>query len=430
MGLPYCPLPAISRILRAMMDLPGMEENGAMDGMEETEREVTGAPAGEQMGPGRGSVYRILLPLLLLFLAGGALALWWWRGSGGDGEGGRPGILYLAWDEAEQPQLFLTRDMGETTRQLTEAERGVQAYAPSPDGQRIAYSTGRADGGADIWLVTVEETEARLLLGCEEAVCSNPVWRPDGRLLLYERREVGNVDEEAALPRLYWLDLDNGESVPLFQEEEAWGQQARFSADGRWLAYVMPLWQQVRVVNVQTNEIVTIANDLGESVVWHPRLPAFLFTDMFFYQGESFVTHIYRADLPEAGELPEEGALPEENVTSLSGEGGYSDSAPSWSPDGSRLAFGRKLPGTPTGRQIWVMDGDGGNQQRVTENVTLQFSRPLWLPDGERLLVQRFNIETPAEPPGIWLVDVGSGRLEEVVTPGFQAIPLPGSANE
>jgi len=403
-----------------------MEENG---GMEERAQEMRDAPAGEEMGPGAGSIYRILVLLVLLLLAGGALALWWW-GPGGDSQSDRPGILYLAWDEAEQPQLFLTRDLGETTRQLTEAEGGVQAYAPSPDGQRIAYSAGRVDGGADIWLVTVDGTGAQLLQACEAAVCGGPVWRPDGRLLLYERRELGNAGEEAVLPRLYWLDPANGESVPLFQEEEAWGQQAQFSADGRWLAYVMPLWQQVRVVNVETNEIVSIANDLGESVVWHPRLPTLLFTDMFFYQGESFVTHIYRADLPEEGTLLEEGALPEENVTNLSGEGGYSDSAPRWSPDGSRLAFGRKLPGTATGRQIWVMDGDGSHQQRVTEGVTLQFGRPLWLPDGERLLVQRFNIETPAEPPGIWLVDVGSGRLEEVVTPGFQAIPLPGSANE
>ena len=344
-------------------------------------------------------MYRVLLPVVLLLLAGGALALWWW-GPGENSQSDRPGILYLAWDEAEQPQLFLTRDRGETTRQLTESVHGVQAYAPSPDGQRIAYSAGRVDGGADIWLLTVGGAEARLLLGCEEAVCSNPVWRPDGRLLLYERREVGRAEEEVALPRLYWLDPANGESVPLFQEEEAWGQQARFSADGRWLAYVMPLWQQVRVVNVQTSEIVSIANDLGESVVWHPRL---------------------RADLPEEGTLLEEGALPEENVTSLSGEGGYSDSAPSWSPDGSRLAFGRKLPGTATGRQIWVMDGDGSHQQRVTENVTLQFSRPQWSPGGKGLLVQRCDIEEPSAPPGIWLVEVENGGLEEIVTPGFQA---------
>jgi Tol biopolymer transport system component len=183
----------------------------------------------------------------------------------------------------------------------------------------------------------------------------------------------------------------------------------------------MPLWQQLRVVEVDTNEIISIPNELGEGVVWHPQLPTFLFTDMHFYQGEAFVTHIYRADLPGEAEWQQRGDFLEEQVISLSGEGAYSDIAPSWSPDGQSLAFGRKLPRTPTGRQIWVMDGDGRNPRRVTDNATLQFSRPLWSPAGNHLLVQRFDIEAPSTPPGVWLVDVESGALTEVVTPGFQA---------
>ena len=56
------------------------------------------------------------------------------------------------------------------------------------------------------------------------------------------------------------------------------------------------------------------------------------------------------------------------------------DEGPSWSPDGTRIAFtGFKA----LKKQIWVMDADGGNQVQLTqwgENYN-----PAWSPDGNRI---------------------------------------------
>ncbi len=54
-------------------------------------------------------------------------------------------------------------------------------------------------------------------------------------------------------------------------------------------------------------------------------------------------------------------------------------SPPTWSPNGSRIAFVSDREGNP---DIWVMDSDGGNLSRLTDHVAKDHS-PAWSPDGE-----------------------------------------------
>ena len=55
--------------------------------------------------------------------------------------------------------------------------------------------------------------------------------------------------------------------------------------------------------------------------------------------------------------------------------------APELSPDGSRIVFQGEHGGVP---QIYVMDGDGSNVQRLT-NLDLGAVQPTWSPDGRRI---------------------------------------------
>ncbi len=60
------------------------------------------------------------------------------------------------------------------------------------------------------------------------------------------------------------------------------------------------------------------------------------------------------------------------------------DGNPSWAPDGKRIAFSPDRKGDFENFEIYVMDADGGNQQRLTENRH-EDSSPSWSPNGKRI---------------------------------------------
>lgn len=68
------------------------------------------------------------------------------------------------------------------------------------------------------------------------------------------------------------------------------------------------------------------------------------------------------------------------DVTPLSPEG-MNDTAPTWSPDGQKIAFVSQRDGN---RELYVMDADGQNVVNITRHPADDWT-PAWSPDGSRL---------------------------------------------
>lgn len=322
----------------------------------------------------------------------------------------RPRIVFITYAADESTQLALVTP-GEEPQQLTQETFDVLDYAVSSDGLSIIYTLLRADGGSDLWLIGTDGQNRRQLLDCGGSACSNAVWHPDSRRLVYERRNVLTLGAPPGPPRLWWLDVTTGDSVAVFEDSQWLGLLASFSPDGQWLSYVSPLAQEVQAYNLKTAQTFLIQSRTGESGAWSPDSAFLLFTEAEVLP-DAFAVAIFRANLATS------------EVVKLSGETPYTDGWPAWSPDGQWLAFNRKLPNEASGKQVWLMRTDGSEARPLTAEPNFHYGPPAWSPDGQMLLVQRYNLAA-AGSPGIWLINVATGELQEMAPLGIQPTWFP-----
>ena len=85
------------------------------------------------------------------------------------------------------------------------------------------------------------------------------------------------------------------------------------------------------------------------------------------------------------------------------------DWKPVWSPDGERIAFAADRKGDVVSFDIYVMDADGGNQQKLTNHRASDGS-PSWSPDGERIVFNS-NRDGNAE---IYVMDADGSNLQNL----------------
>ena len=96
------------------------------------------------------------------------------------------------------------------------------------------------------------------------------------------------------------------------------------------------------------------------------------------------------------------------------------ESAPSWSPDGQRIAYVCQLG--EEDEQICLMNADGTDQVPLTDGF--RFARdPVWTPDGSRILFTAFVSESVPSPKHIFSISIDGSdviNLTEDFSPNGQ----------
>jgi serine/threonine protein kinase/Tol biopolymer transport system component len=135
----------------------------------------------------------------------------------------------------------------------------------SRDGARIAF-TSNPDGGYGIYLkrTTGADPEELLVPGTSEEMFADD-WSPDGRFLIYERRDVKTGWDLWALP----LDR-KGSALPVATSASD-ELNSQFSPDGRWLAYASNTSRQ-REVYIQPfpgpGPVTRVSTNGGDQIRW------------------------------------------------------------------------------------------------------------------------------------------------------------------
>ena len=197
------------------------------------------------------------------------------------------------------------------------------------------------NAGNAIWVMEADGGNARALPLKDMLAPNYANWYPDGRSIAFG---------DGARNTLYRADIATGAVTPLTRQAEVLTGMSRLSPDGKWIVFAG-----------QKN------------------------SGQLYNQGDN---QIWLVD--------DKGAA--RPVETNPGQG----RAPSWSPDGLRIAFesGR---GSPDGKYaIFVINRDGSGLTQVT-NYALNGMHPHWSPDGKQIVFSTGN--QPGAPGGVAVIE-------------------------
>ncbi|MBN2423715.1 MAG: PD40 domain-containing protein [Calditrichaceae bacterium] len=129
-------------------------------------------------------------------------------------------------------------------------------------------------------------------------------------------------------------------------------------------------------------------------------------------------------------------------LAQLTNEPGY-DGGPFFSPDGKKIVYRSYHPQLdqeieryhsllageliePSAFQLWVMNADGGNKRRITDNEYANFA-PFFHPDNKRIIFcSNINSANPRRPDfNLWMINKDGSGLEQITFfEGFDGFPM------
>ena len=268
---------------------------------------------------------------------------------------------------------------------------------------QIAFTSNR-DGNNEIYVMDADGGNLRRLTN-NPAGDRNPSWSPDGKQIAFTSDRDGHVNVHGwPNPDIYVMDAD-GNNQQNLTNNPASDWSPSWSPDGKRIAFHSNRdgrfnWE-IYVMDTDGDNLQNLSNtpfdDRNPS--WSPYGAHIVFSARRkgHFENKFSITHeVYVMDI-DGG-----------NQRRLT-ENRNNDWDPVWSPDGKRIAFMADRKGNLEKFDIYVMDADGGNQRNLTQHRAWD-SSPSWSPDSARIV---FSSERDGNYD-IYVIDVDGGNLQNL----------------
>jgi len=240
---------------------------------------------------------------------------------------------------------------GADVRKLTDVE-GVHFFYPfySPDGERIVLMSFESEDKAAIWMMNADGSGLKRMTS-ENSYNADPHWSPDGRRIVFSSKRDG--DEE-----IYIMRADGSNARRLTDRP---GKDATpvISPDGTKIVYASKRgpYHDLWLMDIDGSNARALTKNRDQTLYpcWSPDGNLICYYSVHRLGRDvapqlKFMSELHTVNV-ETGE-----------ITRLTKTGRFKYH-PTYSPDGSRIAFTWNRTRT---NEIWVMNADGTQPRRLT----------------------------------------------------------------
>lgn len=260
-------------------------------------------------------------------------------------------------------EIYLRKAGAENFVNLTESEAQENWPVWSPDGERIAFQS-RVDGNLDIVVMNADGTSKQRLTD-NEAHDYVPTWSDDGEQIYFAswRLEEGETEPRV---HFYVMNSDGSQQQRLDMDSPETSGPLEVSPDGNLFAYARRVGDGESVIRLRDRrsgferELNTPSGYVGA--------PSFSpdGTKLAFYLQQGEISKIYTANI-SSGEL---------NELVSSGR----NWEPKWSPDGRWLLVTTSSTNEDRDLDFWLLRSDGTREPQLFIDTTGRTSEGRWRP--------------------------------------------------
>lgn len=256
--------------------------------------------------------------------------------------------------------IYTVNPDGSDVQQLTPFGNGFFDHFPawSPDGAKIAFGRQTFTEQSQIYVMNADGTNPTRITN-NSSSDREPAWSPDGTKIAFVSSRDGNEE-------IYVMNADGSNQTRL-TNNTAFDFDAAWSPDG------------TKIVFASSRDFPPVGNIAS-----------------------AFEIYMMNANGSNQVRLT--------NNTVV-------DAQPTWSPDGTKIAFSSQRDGLPL---IYLMNPDGSNVTNATQSTTFDASDPEWSPDGTAIAFtsyQRVGPQTSADE--IFLMNVDGSNIRRCTNTTF-----------